>query len=131
MPWILCGPFFPPLKTGDAAGSTAIALNEGFFGLMDSATPVMVPPVPTPATTNVYFAVCVFPDFGTGGFSVDFGVGEVFELLGHEAVGCGGDEFFCFFDGSAHAVWSGCEDELCAVCFEEVAAFDAHGFGHG
>ena len=35
---------------GVLAGSTAIALKSGFFGLMKRATPVIVPPVPTPAT---------------------------------------------------------------------------------
>jgi hypothetical protein len=48
MPWILCGPFAPPLRTGEAAGSTAMALNDGLSGLMYSVMPVMVPPVPTP-----------------------------------------------------------------------------------
>ena len=35
---------------GESTGSTAIALKFGFFGLMKRATPVIVPPVPTPAT---------------------------------------------------------------------------------
>src|SRR5208283_2210712 len=50
IPWILCGEGFPPESTGLSAGSTAIALNEGFFGLMYSLTPVSVPPVPIPET---------------------------------------------------------------------------------
>ena len=50
IPWILWGPGFPPLRTGDSAGSTAITLKVGFLFLMMLATPVMVPPVPTPAT---------------------------------------------------------------------------------
>ena len=45
---ILCGPGFPPESTGDSFGSTAMALNDGFFGLITSETPVMVPPVPMP-----------------------------------------------------------------------------------
>src|SRR5579862_3187782 len=49
-PCNLCGPGAPPEMTGDFAGSTATALNDGFRCLMTSATPVMVPPVPTPAT---------------------------------------------------------------------------------
>ena len=36
--------------TGLATGSTAIALKLGLRGLMTSETPVIVPPVPTPAT---------------------------------------------------------------------------------
>src|SRR5262245_37890460 len=48
MPWIGCGEGFPPESTGLAAGSTAIALNEGLRALITCATPVIVPPVPTP-----------------------------------------------------------------------------------
>ncbi len=33
-PWILCGPGLPPESTGLSVGSTAMALNDGFFGLM-------------------------------------------------------------------------------------------------
>jgi len=29
-PWILCGPGFPPLSTGDSAGSTATVFMDGF-----------------------------------------------------------------------------------------------------
>src|SRR6266853_968234 len=48
IPWILWGEGFPPESTALSAGSTATALKDGFFGLMYSHTPVMVPPVPTP-----------------------------------------------------------------------------------
>ena len=47
IPWILCGPGLPPESTGLSTGSTATILNDGFFGLMYSPTPVSVPPVPT------------------------------------------------------------------------------------
>ena len=40
--------------TGESAGSTAIALNEGLRARITSTHPEMVPPVPTPAT-NVQF----------------------------------------------------------------------------
>ena len=50
MPWIVCGPFTPPDRTGEASGSTAIALKDGLRALMTSPTPVIVPPVPTPET---------------------------------------------------------------------------------
>ena len=50
MPWILWGPGAPPEITGEFAGSTAMILSEGFFGFQNRPTPVIVPPVPTPAT---------------------------------------------------------------------------------
>mmetsp|Transcript_55740 Transcript_55740/g.121382 ORF Transcript_55740/g.121382 Transcript_55740/m.121382 type:complete len:207 (-) Transcript_55740:438-1058(-) len=51
MPWILCGPWcLPPDSTGLLTGSSATNLHSGLSGLMYCAHPVMVPPVPTPAT---------------------------------------------------------------------------------
>ena len=51
MPWILCGPGVPPLRIGDSSGSTAMICTPGLRALSTSPTPVMVPPVPMPATT--------------------------------------------------------------------------------
>ena len=48
MPWILCLPGLPPEMTGLSAGSIAIALKLGFLAFSTWATPVSVPPVPTP-----------------------------------------------------------------------------------
>lgn len=50
IPWILCGPPFPTDNTGLPAGSTATTLTSGFFSFKNCPTPVIVPPVPTPAT---------------------------------------------------------------------------------
>jgi hypothetical protein len=44
-------PTRPPDRTAAFLGSTAIILTEGFFSFSASPTPVIVPPVPTPATT--------------------------------------------------------------------------------
>ena len=49
-PWILCGPGFEPDSTAESFGSTATILNDGLRGLITWPTPVIVPPVPTPAT---------------------------------------------------------------------------------
>ena len=48
IPWILCGPGWPPLRTGLSSGSTAMVRNPGLRALITSLTPVRVPPVPTP-----------------------------------------------------------------------------------
>ena len=50
MPWILWGAALPPASTGEEAGSTATTCRAGFFSFKYPPTPVMVPPVPTPAT---------------------------------------------------------------------------------
>ena len=51
MPWILCGPGWPPDRTGESSGSTATIFTDGFFAFSTWPTPVMVPPVPTPEMT--------------------------------------------------------------------------------
>ena len=50
MPWILCGPARPPESTGEDAGSTAITRSCGLRSFRKPPAPVIVPPVPAPAT---------------------------------------------------------------------------------
>ena len=50
MPWILCGPGRPPDSTADVAGSTATIFSCGLRSFRNEPAPVIVPPVPTPAT---------------------------------------------------------------------------------
>ena len=49
-PWILCGPALPSVSSGDAAGSTATSLTSALCFFSVRPAPVMVPPVPMPAT---------------------------------------------------------------------------------
>jgi len=50
IPCILCGPGFPPERTGESLGSTATIFISGLCAFKPSPTPLTVPPVPTPAT---------------------------------------------------------------------------------
>ncbi len=50
IPCILCGPGFPPDNTAEEAGSTATATIAGLCLFNPVAVPLIVPPVPTPAT---------------------------------------------------------------------------------
>ena len=118
MPWILCGPFLPPLRTGEAAGSTATALKSGLSGLMYCAMPVIVPPVPTPATTMSTLPSVSFQISGPVVSLWIFGFAKFLNCCGTKLFGVLCGEFFGFFDGAAHAVWSWGEDEFCAVGFE-------------
>ena len=52
MPWILCGPGSPPESTGELFGSTATTCRSGLRSFSRSPAPVIVPPVPTPATST-------------------------------------------------------------------------------
>ena len=51
MPAMLCWPMNPPEMAAHSAGSTATMRTMLFHAFMYSATPVMVPPLPTPMTT--------------------------------------------------------------------------------
>ena len=45
----------PPERTGEASGSTAMACTDGLYFFNPLAVPLMVPPVPTPATKKSTF----------------------------------------------------------------------------
>ena len=51
MPWILCGPGGPPDSTAEVRGSTATTCSRVALRA-PRPTPVIVPPVPTPATNT-------------------------------------------------------------------------------
>ena len=59
------------------------------------------------------------------------GVGRVFELAGDEAV----FDLLCQLvrlgNGTGHALSALCQDKLCTVSLEHIAALYAHGLGHG
>ena len=50
MPEMPCWPMNPPEMAAHSAGSTATMRTMLFHALMYSATPVIVPPLPTPMT---------------------------------------------------------------------------------
>ena len=50
IPWILCAPGPLPARTCDFSGSTATTFSFFIFSFNFLETPVIVPPVPTPAT---------------------------------------------------------------------------------
>ena len=53
MPWMRCGPGRPPESTAEPRGSTATTCRLGLTcSRRYSPTPVIVPPVPTPATST-------------------------------------------------------------------------------
>ena len=53
MPWMRCGPGGPPESTAEPRGSTATTRRRGLTcSRRYSPTPVIVPPVPTPATST-------------------------------------------------------------------------------
>ena len=76
-------------------------------------------------------AIGVGPDFFSGGFFVNGGVGGVFKLLGDKRAGQVFGECFGPGDGAFHSFGGGGEFEFCAQQGKESAALEAHALGHG
>ena len=112
IPWIGCGPLAPPDSTGDAAGSTATSCTEGLRSFSTWPTPVIVPPVPTPATT-MSTRPSVSDQIVLGGrLAVNRRVGGVLELLGDEEATVALGDLLRLGDGTTHAHGPRREDEL-------------------
>ena len=86
IPWILCGPGLPPERTGDVTGSTATALTSGLSSFKTVATPVIVPPVPTPETSISTFPSVSLQISGAVVCLWIFWVCLVFKLLWHNRI---------------------------------------------
>ena len=130
MPWILCGPGWPPERTGESSGSTATILSDGRRGFSTWPTPVMVPPVPTPATNAVDLAVGVVPDLLGRGAAVDLGIGRVLELLRHDGVRDLGLQLLGRAMAPFMPMRAGRQHELGAEERQHLAALDRHGLRH-
>ena len=87
MPWICAARAAGRTAPRELAGSTATIRGAGLRALSTSPTPVIVPPVPTPATKHVDAAVERLEDLRPGRAAVDLGVRRVGELVGQEHVG--------------------------------------------
>ena len=127
MPWIPAG---SPLRTALAAGSTATTRTSGRSRLRTRPTPVMVPPVPTPATnatrssptaSRISRAVVRSCDAGLAAFSNCRGMKAPRRLRA-----------ICSARATAPAIpcSAGREDDLGAVRAEDVAALEAHVLRH-
>ena len=84
-------------------------------------------------TGNEYidFAVRIAPDFLCRCLYVHGRVCRVLELLQDNRARCFIAQGFRFGDRTFHAVGSGGQDEVGAECFQQITAFQAHGFRHG
>ena len=120
MPWIACRPGLPPASTGDRAGSTATMRTSGSSCFSTSPTPVIVPPVPTPATNASSRPLGVAQDLQRGRAAVHLRVGRVVELLRHEVVVFFSHHLLGREDGAGHALDRRRQDELRAVALEQL-----------
>ena len=80
---------------------------------------------------DVHLAIGIVPDLGAGGGAVCGGIGHVGELAGNEAARRCGGKLLSLGDGALHALRPIGQNQLSAVGLEQIAALDAHRFGHG
>ena len=130
MPWILCGPGWPPLRIGDSSGSTAMILTSGLRDFRTWPTPGDGAARADAGDDDVDLAVGVLPDLLGRGLAVDLGVGRVGELAGEDAAALGRD-LVGALDGTLHPGGRVGEDELGAEGTEEGAALLRHRLRHG
>ena len=121
---------FPSESTGEVAGSTATILMSGFCSLRYSPVPVSVPPVPTPATKMSTFPSVSFQISGPVVALCAAGFARVYELSRDVAVRDFFGKFVCFGDRTFHSLGSLCQNQFCAVCFQDVSTFNTHSLRH-
>ena len=103
--------------------------TPGIASRSTGATPVMVPPVPTPATNASMRGNCS-QQLLRGGPPMGLRIGGIAELLGHEIVGVFGEHLFRRPHRPVHALRVRGQDQRCPVGHEQAAPLDAHGVGH-
>ena len=86
MPWILCGPGWPPPILADDTGSTAMAWNAGFFVRMIARHAGDGAAGADAGDDGVDVVAAILPDLRPGGALVNRGIGWVVELLRHPGV---------------------------------------------
>ena len=86
IPWMRCGPGWPPESTGEPAGSTATTRTSGIALLQHLAHARDRPARADGRHEHVHAAVQVGPDLLGGRAPVHLRVGRVLELLGNEGV---------------------------------------------
>ncbi len=130
MPWILCGPGWPPESTGKSSGSTATMRTPGLRAFSTWPTPVMVPPVPTPETTTstppavsfqISSAVVRRWISGLAGFS---------NCCGMTAPGVAATISLALAIAPFMPCAAGVRDQFGAQQGEHLAPLDRHQFGH-
>ena len=80
---------------------------------------------------DVYLSVCIFPDFRTCGCFVCCRVCRIYKLSRDIAVRDFFSKFICFGDCTFHSLGSFCQNQFCAICFQNISTLNTHGLRHG
>ena len=113
MPWIVCGPFWPRRTApGERPARRRSTCTPGLRSLSTSPTPVMVPPVPTPATKMSTWP-SVSPQISSAVVSRWIsGLAGFLNCCGMKYFGSLGGELLGLRDRAGHALGPGREDQL-------------------
>ena len=131
MPWIGCGPGWPPEMTGDCSAPPRRPSDPAIPSSASSAQPVRWPPVPTPVirhaggvsvkSSRISCAVVRAWISTLAGFS---------NCCGIHALSVSLDQLRGALDRALHALFLGRQIEARAIGQHQAAAFDAHALGH-
>ena len=80
---------------------------------------------------DVYLSVCIFPDLRTCGCFVCCRVCRIYKLSRDIAVRDFFSKFICFGDCTFHSLGSFCQNQFCAICFQNISTLNTHGLRHG
>ena len=79
---------------------------------------------------DINLSVCIIPDLRSCCLSVCFRVCRIYELTCNEAVRDLLRELLCLCDRTLHTLCTFSQNDLCAVCFDDISSFNAHGLRH-
>ena len=130
MPWILCGVCWPPDSTGLSSGSTATIRKRRLARLQHLPDAGDGAAGADAGDEVVDIAAGVVPDFLGRGAAVNFGIGEVLELLRHHGIGRGAHQFLRGGDRALHALRCRRQDDFGAEERQHLAPLDRHRFRH-
>ena len=130
MPWILCGVCCPPDSTGLSSGSTATIRKRRLARLQHLPDAGDGAAGADAGDEEIDIAAGVVPDFLRRGAAVNFGIGEVLELLRHHGIRRGAHQFFGGRDRALHALRCRRQHDLGAEEGQHLAPLDRHRFRH-
>jgi hypothetical protein len=126
----LCGPGAPAGEHGAVFGFDRYHL-DGRFARLEYLTDASDGAGGSDAGNHhIHAALCVVPDLFGRRAAVDFRIGRIFELLGHDRPGRGPQDFVGTGKRALHALGGLGEFELRAQEQQHLAPLQRHGIGH-
>ena len=80
---------------------------------------------------DVYLSVCILPNLRTCSSFMCSRVCRIYKLSRDIAVRDFFSKFICFGDCTFHSLGSFCQNQFCAICFQNISTLNTHGLRHG